>query len=490
LVQDVLEALKLSRRLTVLDLSLEAGQFPVTMLASAPRRTEIQFFGVDQDPIALRLTRKLYGFSQKYSRNHRFSLSLTCRDSLFNPLPSGWPREFDAIIGNPPWAAQRKNYTEHVRAAYRPLLSDNFDLYLAFMLRADSLLRPGGLLGMVVPSPFLFNDSGRAVRKYLLDRYDVLCLRIYPRRSFVEVPCIVPVSLLLSKRMASTSPRRDTLIAYDPTERGGAERPRTSIVCDARTYWQGLPGQPFHPWVRPDSRDLRHVETQQRLGDFGVVMDGAGLRGEDGVSAETGFKGFQARDIRPFHACENASLTYTNQRRFGRPPRSRDIHCRKVLFQNFRFITHSRRLVAAAGEPGSYGVSTASMFFPSDPGLTDYWTAILNSAVANGWFKLRDVSRRIKIDLVREIPVPMASEAVPAVTALSRECADLRLDLHRTIEKCTLTEEDRILQARCPVLFSRIRQAEATLDDLLFDLYKVPSRQRKTLLDLSTARVF
>jgi hypothetical protein len=130
------------------------------------------------------------------------------------------------------------------------------------------------------------------------------------------------------------------------------------------------------------------------------------------------------------------------------------------------------------------------MFFPSDPGLTDYWTAILNSAVANGWFKLRDVSRRIKIDLVREIPVPMASEAVPAVTALSRECADLRLDLHRTIEKCTLTEEDRILQARCPVLFSRIRQAEATLDDLLFDLYKVPSRQRKTLLDLSTARVF
>src|SRR5262249_36019323 len=153
----------------------------------------------------------------------------------------------------------------------------------------------------------------------------------------------------------------------------------------------------------------------------GAAMDGAGLQRRTGVPAEAQFTGYQARDLRPFHACESRSLKYHGQRCFQAAPKSRYIGRQKVLFQNFRFVTHSRRLIAAAAGPGTYAVSTASMFIPDRPDLTDYWAAMLNSAVANTWFKMRDVSRTIKIDLVRQIPVPIPEQTIEAVTGLARQ---------------------------------------------------------------------
>ena len=35
------------------------------------------------------------------------NLSLSCRDSLLEALPSRWPKEYDVVLGNPPWAGSR-----------------------------------------------------------------------------------------------------------------------------------------------------------------------------------------------------------------------------------------------------------------------------------------------------------------------------------------------------------------------------------------------
>jgi len=490
LVQDAIKALGQSRRLRMIDLSLEAGQFPITTLANAESGTSVEFYAIDQDPAAIRLTKRLFHFAREYAGRREFRLFISCRDSLFDDLPRSWPRQFDAVIGNPPWAVQRKNYTERVRDVYGSLLSANFDLYLAFLLRADCLVRPGGVIAMTVPSTFLFNDSAQEVRKYLLGNYDVVCLRVHPRRSFVEVPCIIPVSFVLSKRTEAAAPSRRSLIAYDTGSTGGAERPRTATVCDARSYWQALPGQPFHPWVRPSSLALLgHIEKFPRLADFGTAMDGAGLQGGTGVPPEAPFTGYQARDLRPFHACESGSLKYHGQRCFRAAPKSRDIQRKKVLFQNFRFVTHSRRLIAAAASPGTYAVSTASMFFPDLSDLTDYWAAIFNSAVANTWFKMRDVSRTIKIDLVRQIPVPIPQQT-DAVTELSRLCSDLRAELHVSIIHCTTVERQRVVHKTLAGLLSKIERTENAIESQVIELYEIPRAKRRELLELSLARVF
>jgi hypothetical protein len=378
-----------------------------------------------------------------------------------------------------------------VRSAYAPLLTQNFDLYLAFMLRADELLRPGGILAMVVPSTFLFNDSGRPVRKYLLEGYDVSTLRVYPRGSIVEVDCIVPVSFVLRKRAPGSRPHASTRIVYEPSRAAVAPAPSAGIACDAASYWQTIAGVPFHPSVRPDiQRLLRHLDGFPRLRDFGAVMPGARLSTGNPCPPEAAFSGYQARDLRPYHACERGSRKYTNECRFDRAPKACDICRRKVLFQDFRSTSQPQRLVAATSETGTYPVSTAAMFVPDEPELTDFWTAILNSAIANAWYKLRDISRAVKLELVRDVPVPFRDDCVSTVISMSRHCAGLRRQLHRLERRCIVAEEHLVLAPNHPGLFSRISKAQQAVDDILFDLYRVSRKQRGLILAFSTARVF
>ncbi|WP_437957139.1 DNA methyltransferase [Sorangium sp. So ce119] len=85
---------------------------------------------------------------------------------------------FDAVIGNPPWVA-------YVGRAAQPIASEVFNLHLRrnpafhgyrslhglFVRRAASLLRPGGRLGLVIPTSVSDLDGYRPTRR----AHDALC---------------------------------------------------------------------------------------------------------------------------------------------------------------------------------------------------------------------------------------------------------------------------------------------------------------------------
>lgn len=77
---------------------------------------------------------------------------------------------FDVIVGNPPYVeiqTQDRREAEYVRANYA--VSGNFDVYLPFIERGLSLLRPGGRLGFIAPHKFMTNQYGRKLRRLLAD---------------------------------------------------------------------------------------------------------------------------------------------------------------------------------------------------------------------------------------------------------------------------------------------------------------------------------
>ena len=76
---------------------------------------------------------------------------------------------FDVIVGNPPYIRIQTLpkddagwYGNHYRAA-----SGSYDIYVLFVERALRLLRPGGMMGMILPNKFLQVDYGRELRKLL-----------------------------------------------------------------------------------------------------------------------------------------------------------------------------------------------------------------------------------------------------------------------------------------------------------------------------------
>ena len=183
--------------LRVCDPSMGAGAFLLAACevlaerlidAGTPRRVALRsvaarcLFGVDKDPVAVALARIALWIATASEEDPRTFLkgALLAGDALVGP-PGGeppWPRGiepfdwgaafpevlggrggFDAVVGNPPWIS-------YAGRAAQPLDGELFDFYKRtspaffgyrnlqglFVFRAATLLRPGGRLGLVLPT--------------------------------------------------------------------------------------------------------------------------------------------------------------------------------------------------------------------------------------------------------------------------------------------------------------------------------------------------
>jgi hypothetical protein len=346
-------------------------------------------------------------------------------------------------------------------------------------------------MSMVVPSAFLFNQNAAAVRRLLLDEYELLSLRIYPQRSFVELPCVIPVSFLARKRVHETRAAGHTKIIYDSGPSGGRARPRNNRRARIVPMWKKLDGCVFNPALRPNARFLLDQRSETTLSDVGILESGGRLSRTRAVQVPFSFRGIHARAIRPFHVCSRRLTFYPRgQPRFDRPLNRDLLERRKIVFQDLRYMTHAQRLVAAVAESGEYPVSTAAMFVPQDHATADFFEALLNSAFANAWYKVRDVNRSIKLSYLRRLPVVFDRDAWQRIGVLARRCRTIRSYYHRRLSVCTLWEEQNVLMSRFSRQHYWLVQLQAQIDTEVFRLYGLSPSESRAVLELSAVRVF
>ncbi len=119
-----------------------------------------QLYGVDLDGDAIATARRALGGSAE----------LVVGDGL--DLAARFPGiAFDAVIGNPPWGAhlspgERTRY----RARFAEVHTRTPDSFNYFLAAAHAALAPGGRLGMVVPSNFLFQHEYARARRHFAER--------------------------------------------------------------------------------------------------------------------------------------------------------------------------------------------------------------------------------------------------------------------------------------------------------------------------------
>jgi tRNA1(Val) A37 N6-methylase TrmN6 len=480
-----------TRPLDVLDLSMEGGHFGLA-LAAGRGRTPVCFHGIDRDPIVVTLARRLLRFAIQ-ARHSAMGIRTSCQDSLFHAVPPAWPRLFDAIVGNPPWNGSDTRVTATTRQKYASVLRARFDLYLAFILRADELLKPGGLLTFVLPSSFLFNLTAAPVRRRLLDNYDILTLRVFAQSSLPELRGLMPISFVARKRAATDRRMVKTTIVYQADPLGGFFRPtgsRTVMIADT---WRRLPGAVFNPVARRDTRFLAQPFAEGTLRDFGRLESGAPVSRTAARSSPFTLKGIVAGSIRSFHACPRSmrrSRTARGDIQFFRLPRPESLHAWKIVFQDIRFPTHRQRIVAAVAAPGTYPISTASMFIPDAAQQIDFFEALLNSALVTAWYKVRDVNRKIKLLHLADVPVVHDAEAWKHIGALARQCRRIRERFHDRMPACGIRNEQRVLAERFPHDHAKFLTCRRAIDDQVFELFGIDGRRRKATMELAVARVF
>ena len=119
---------------------------------------------------------------------------------------------FDAIIGNPPYGAllseEEKEYIErhYVKQSYQ------LDSYLLFVERGiKDLLRDGGLLGMIIPNPWLTNLLQKNIRRFIFDKTRVVEIVHFKFPVFHDAT--VDTQILLLQKAAPDNSRSKVLIA-------------------------------------------------------------------------------------------------------------------------------------------------------------------------------------------------------------------------------------------------------------------------------------
>lgn len=99
-----------------------------------------------------------------------------------DPHPLRVPKEFDAVVGNPPYISYRRQTNQKAVAAAltkasavlpMPFFSGKSDEYVWFIVHATRFLRHGGRLAFVVSAAILFSDYGLPLIRFMARHYRI-----------------------------------------------------------------------------------------------------------------------------------------------------------------------------------------------------------------------------------------------------------------------------------------------------------------------------
>ncbi|HEX7243701.1 MAG TPA: N-6 DNA methylase [Longimicrobiaceae bacterium] len=178
-----------------------------------PARLSERLVGVDVDPRAVTLTQQALARSFVELTGTAQPVEVVLCDFLEatddgEVLCGGkpWQRWFDAAVGNPPFlahAAGKKIDPERLerhRQIFADATSGKPNLAAYFVIQALKVLRPGGVLGMVVPRLMLRGPEYGKFRSVVLREAELLSIVDFGTNHVFEDPEITTALLFLKKR--------------------------------------------------------------------------------------------------------------------------------------------------------------------------------------------------------------------------------------------------------------------------------------------------
>lgn len=226
--------------------------------------------GWDLDPVALALCRAKLPVAE-----------LTMRDAL---LDQGAEGAYDLCLGNPPYISsglrgavtQRPERQRALRERYPHSAEYKLNTYPLFIERGLELLRPGGVLGYILPDSFLTGRYFAGLRRLLL-RYTLLELTLIQQDFWAHGRVGQSVILFVRKEPPAPGHQVRVRICQEPAEMltgPAADVPLADLVWGALDRFRLVPDS--------ESREaLRHMETgRQSLGRW--IRSYSGLIGRRG----------------------------------------------------------------------------------------------------------------------------------------------------------------------------------------------------------------
>lgn len=220
----LVELVGLSHGERVIDPACGPGGFLAESAAAAARAgVEVTLHGIDKDDLLVRL-------ASDSLRARGLPAEIACGNSLlpFESLPKPArailrPGHFDVVVTNPPFGAKIPvsgvDVLSQFELARKWVFSSKTDSWVAtnqvrdalppqvlFIERCWQLLREGGRCGIVLPEGVLGNQSLGYIRRWLIDRADILAVVDCPLETFMPSTSTKTVLLVFQRRRTPVRP--------------------------------------------------------------------------------------------------------------------------------------------------------------------------------------------------------------------------------------------------------------------------------------------
>lgn len=343
---------------------------------------------------------------------------------------------FDAVVGNPPWAAAG-SLTRFSRdsGCYRLQGDGHANLYQLFAERMLRLTRPGGRVGMVMPSGLLADIGCADLRAHLFDRCDVDAVftfdnrdGLFPIHRGVRFALITATTAGRTDELRLRAGLRDPVALDDVADEGapaGAVRIPMSMLSAFDGPARGVPdlrsdvdravlarllaaGPPLaRGWGVHFGRELNATDDRDHFGRKGLPV-------------------LEGKLLEPFQVRVDRAERFIDRRAAARLLKGRAAFDRVRLgYREVASATNRLTLIAALIPAGA--VTTHTIFClrePLDEERQWYLCGVLNSYVANYCVRLRG-GTHVPASVMHHLPVPLdaPSAAVKSIAALARALA-------------------------------------------------------------------
>lgn len=424
----------------ILDPCCGTGNFLITLKKHNAAITNL--YGNDIDIMSCQLARINMALSYQIDDISLLYENITCCDTL--KLTSD--KQFDIIIGNPPWGYEfTPQDMEYLRKYFITSAAKGMESYDLFIEKSLEMLKGNGLLAFVLPEAILNVRIHEPVRRLLIDKCSFKFIN-YMGNAFSGVQCpSILLGVICDKQSSAVGCRIiDGAAAFTINEPRAlqAECIALNITDSQERCLKKIAGNQDCFTLEGQAEfalgivtgDNAHFISKEKRPDNEIVLKGSDLR-KYTFAIPNNYICFKPEFFQQVAAVE----------RYRAPE--------KLLY---RFICDS--LVFAYDNQQTLSLNSCNILIPNVPGIDiKYILAVLNSRVATFWYKKKYSSVKVLRSHIEQIPIPMPSsdeqqKIIEKVNQIMDCSAEQVSDLYEELDKVIMglyglsEEEQRIIR--------------------------------------------
>lgn len=395
-------------------------------------------------------------------------------------LAAFWSRQYDCVVGNPPYVSFGLNRVGKMTAGQAAYLRTHYphsaqyklSYYALFFERGILALRPGGFLGFITPDSYLLGRYYSRIRDYILNTCAIRELTLIEDKVFRGVLVGIPAITILQKNIAG-QPAKPVSV-----NKLGCKGAAAISHQYSQDYFASQAYKRFRLFF--NARDKAIIEKMEqapyRFGDLTKIRTGmrsltvqADIKSQS-RQGDTWRPGLtSSAQVLPFTAVYREDWLDVNPEKLNKGGWDARIMAGAKIFLR----QTGDRLIAAIDRSGLYHLNNIHSLTSLQAGLSlEYLACVLNSRLMNYYYHTVTLEKgrsmaQVDIETVEKLPLLFVLPQVEQVTAWGLQLEYFAGQLHKPVQAA---QRGFDLRAEFTRLYNR-------MNHIIYDIYGLSAEE-------------